>query len=358
MNTKAVWKQLNISPKALRIYENLGIVTPERSENSYRIYNENDVVKLRQVILLKELGLSLANIKKLLDKEVDEKNDMVRGLGIQLSAVENKIRELENIKLTLKQSINEALSKKDSNCNQYLDNITKCLNENRENSIKWMDKWDFDSWAKRYDDSIKNVLWDELGIFDKYDYVLNTVAGKIVNTNAMKVIDFGCGTANLYDKLNRNIEYIGIDQSIEMLLQAKNKFPNINLRLGNFLDEPIMKDEFDAVISTYAFHHLSKLEKERAINLLLGYLKIGGKVIIADLMFLNEDERIKQKLHYYKNNRKDLWDSVEDEYYTNIEETKKYVERLGCIVNYEHINNFIWILEIMKLDDKKGVRKC
>jgi putative AdoMet-dependent methyltransferase len=354
MNTKTVCKQLNISPKALRVYENLEIVSPERFENNYRNYNEKDILKLRQVILLKELGLSLASIKKLLGKEIDEKNDMVRGLGIQLSAVENKIRELENIKLTLKQSINDALSKKHGNCNEYLDNITTCLNENRESSLKWMDKWGFDSWAKRYDDSIMNSSWDELVIFDKYDFVLDTVVRKILNTKAKKVVDFGCGTANLYGKLNSDIEYIGIDQSIEMLLQAKNKFPNINFRLGNFLDEPIMSSEFDVVVSTYAFHHLSKVEKEKAIILLLKYLKTSGKIIIADLMFLNEDERIKQKEYYYKNDRKDLWDAIEDEYYTNIEEMKEYAEILGCIVNYERINKFVWVLEIIKGDNKKG----
>jgi putative AdoMet-dependent methyltransferase len=45
MNTKTVSKQLNISPKALRIYENLEIVVPERDENNYRNYNEDDMMK-------------------------------------------------------------------------------------------------------------------------------------------------------------------------------------------------------------------------------------------------------------------------------------------------------------------------
>lgn len=357
MNTKIVCKQLNISSKALRVYEDLKIISPERSENNYRNYTEKDILKLRQVILLKELGLSLTNIKELLDKEGDEENDIVRGLGIQLSAVESKIRELENIKLTLKQSINDTLSKKHGNCDCYLENITKCLNENKENRMKWIDRWGFDSWAKRYDDSIKNASGDELEIFDKYDFVLDTVARKILNMKAKKVLDFGCGTTNLYGKLNGHVEYIGIDQSIEMLLQAKNKFPNINLRLGNFLDEPIINSKFDTVVSTYAFHHLSNLEKEKAIVLLLNYLESSGKMIIADLMFLNEEQRKKQKEYYYKNNRKDLWDVVEDEYYTNIEEIKKYAELLGCIVKYEHIHKFVWILEITKCEDKEDLNK-
>ncbi len=295
--------------------------------------------------------MSLANIKKLLDKKFDERDKIIHGLSLQLSAVENKISELENIRLTLKQSINNTLILQTNNdCNQCFNKIIKSLNENKENKKKWIDKWGFDSWAKNYDNSIKYNSWDELNIFEKYDYVLEVVARKILDVNALKVIDFGCGTANLYGKLNNNIDYIGVDQSIDMLLQAKNKISTINLRLGNFLDEPITHIKFDVVISTYAFHHLNALEKEKAINLLLNYLKPDGRIIIADLMFLNKSERIKQKDYFYKQNRKDLWDEIEDEYYMDIEEIKKYAEFLGCIVQYEHIVNFTWIVEIVKYD--------
>jgi putative AdoMet-dependent methyltransferase len=152
MNTKTVCSKFNVSPKALRIYERLGILVPERAKNNYREYNENDMMKLRQLVLLKELGIPLVNIKKILDKEFDENNEIIRGLDIQLKAVENKISELENIKSTLKQSINEELSDKTNNShNDYFIEITKCLNENRENRIIWMDKWGFDSWAENYD---------------------------------------------------------------------------------------------------------------------------------------------------------------------------------------------------------------
>jgi putative AdoMet-dependent methyltransferase len=57
MNTKTVCKQLNVSQKALRIYEDLGIIVPKRDENNYRNYGENDLLKLRQLILLKEMGI-------------------------------------------------------------------------------------------------------------------------------------------------------------------------------------------------------------------------------------------------------------------------------------------------------------
>lgn len=350
MNTNEVRKQLNISSKALRIYESIGIVVPERKENNYRNYSEDDLMKLRQVTLLKEMGIPLMNIKELLDKEINKDNKIIRGLNLQFKAVENKISELQKIKETLKQSINEALEVKiDENYDNYFDRLTECLNENRDNRTEWIDKWGFDEWAKNYDNSLEdNDSKDELKLFEKYDYVLESIAQIIVNSNTNKVLDIGCGTANIVKKLPKGIKYTGIDQSIEMILKAKNKFSDIELRLGNFLDEPFAENEFDVVITSYAFHHLNEFEKENAINLLLRYLKQGGKLIIADLMFLNETEREKQKQKYLDAGRMDLWDIVEDEYYSDVEKIKEYVEFLGCSIKVKYLVNFTWLIEIQK----------
>lgn len=50
---------LNTSPKALRIYEDLGILEPKRDKNNYRNYCEDDILKLKQVILLREMSIPL-----------------------------------------------------------------------------------------------------------------------------------------------------------------------------------------------------------------------------------------------------------------------------------------------------------
>lgn len=349
MNTKRVCKELNISPKALRIYEEWEIVVAQRDENNYRNYSIDDLLKLRQVMILKELGFSLKEIKQLLEKAIMDENKLVRSLYLQLNAIENKIIELENIKLTLKENINESLlEKEEMNYSIYLDKINDNLYENKEKRSKWIDKWRFDSWAKDYDNLVKYNPVDELNLFEKYDDVLGKVKNEILKQNAKKVLDIGCGTGTLCGPLSEDIEIIGLDQSIEMILQAKFKYPNMKLKLGNFMDEPFIEKQFDMVVSTYAFHHLKPIEKEIALKLMLRYLKEKGKLVIADLMFLNEIERQKNKEIFISKKRKDLWDIIEDEYYTDIENIKRYAEFLGCIVTYEHIVNFTWMLKIEK----------
>lgn len=349
MNTKVICKKLNVSQKALRIYEDLDIVVPKRDKNNYRDYDENDVLKLRQLIILKEIGIPLKNIKELIDRKFEGENKVIRTLDIQLKAVSNRIIELNSMKNILEQSINNMLNeyKKFDNYECFY-KIDKCLSENKEKIQLWLDKWEFDSWAKNYDDTVRNNLNDELHLFDKYDFALDSVVKIITENNALNILDIGCGTGNLYGKLNKSIIYIGVDQSIEMLLRAKEKYPHMNLRLGNFLDEAIVENEFDMVISTFAFHHLNFSEKQKAISILLSYLKAKGRIVIGDLMFLNNSEKIKVKEHLIEIEREDLWNIIEDEYYTNIEEIKEYVEKLECTVTYEHIGNFTWILQIIK----------
>lgn len=349
MTTKAICKKLNVSQKALRLYEDLEIIVPKRDKNNYRNYDENDVLKLRQIILLKEMGIPLKSIKELISKNLKTENKVIQTLDVQLKVVNNRINELHSIKKILEQSINDILDDDNQvNYDEYFHKIDKCLSENKEKSKIWLDKWDFDSWAKDYDKTVKNNINDELHLFDKYDFVLDSVVKIINKNNALNVLDIGCGTGNLFGKLNDRINYVGVDQSIEMLLQAKRKYPHMNLRLGNFLNEPFVENEFDIIASTYAFHHLNFLEKQKAVNILLRYLKFGGRIVIGDLMFKNNTARIEEQERLVKVGRNDLWDEIEDEYYTDIEEIGRYAEKLNCIVKYEHIGNYTWILQIIK----------
>ncbi|MBQ6395514.1 MAG: MerR family transcriptional regulator, partial [Atopobiaceae bacterium] len=46
-----------VSVRTLHHYESVGLVVPERLGNGYRIYREEDVRRLQQVLLFRECGL-------------------------------------------------------------------------------------------------------------------------------------------------------------------------------------------------------------------------------------------------------------------------------------------------------------
>lgn len=61
---------LGISKANIRFYEKEGLLTPRRGENRYRDYSEEDLDRLREIVILRKLGISVQVIKRLLDGEL------------------------------------------------------------------------------------------------------------------------------------------------------------------------------------------------------------------------------------------------------------------------------------------------
>ena len=56
-----------ISTRALRYYDEIGLLTPKRDEkNLYRVYREEEVDRLQQILFYRELDVSLDEIQLLL----------------------------------------------------------------------------------------------------------------------------------------------------------------------------------------------------------------------------------------------------------------------------------------------------
>ncbi|WP_235980508.1 MerR family transcriptional regulator [Staphylococcus durrellii] len=63
-----------ISNRTIQYYDKKGLLKPAYiKENSYRVYTESEVKKLQLILILKELDISLKDIKVLLDSDKDMK---------------------------------------------------------------------------------------------------------------------------------------------------------------------------------------------------------------------------------------------------------------------------------------------
>ena len=65
MKINEVVKITGLTKKAIRLYEERGLITVVRSENGYRDYSENDIKLLEQIKLLRTAGVSIIDIKLL-----------------------------------------------------------------------------------------------------------------------------------------------------------------------------------------------------------------------------------------------------------------------------------------------------
>lgn len=91
MKINDVEQALGISKANIRFYEKQGLLTPERSENKYRIYSDADVERLKTIIVLRKLGIPVQNISKILDGDLDFQDAMRENV----SDLEKQIEQLE-----------------------------------------------------------------------------------------------------------------------------------------------------------------------------------------------------------------------------------------------------------------------
>ncbi|MGZ6259041.1 MAG: MerR family transcriptional regulator [Candidatus Limnocylindrales bacterium] len=62
--------ELGLTTRAIRYYEQFGLLSPVRSNGSYRLYDAADAERLRAIVALRDdAGFSLADIRELLSDE-------------------------------------------------------------------------------------------------------------------------------------------------------------------------------------------------------------------------------------------------------------------------------------------------
>lgn len=84
-------RRLGVTTKALRVYEREGLVAPHRAESRWRLYGPTQIARLHQIMVLRDLGLSLKSIKKLVGSH-SRLRDILRLQRQSLESQQDKIR--------------------------------------------------------------------------------------------------------------------------------------------------------------------------------------------------------------------------------------------------------------------------
>ncbi|WP_242949709.1 MerR family transcriptional regulator [Clostridium pasteurianum] len=79
-------KEYNLSRSTLLYYDSIGILkASERTKSNYRIYSEEDKERLGQICLYREAGVSLEEIKELLNSKKKSEENILKKRLIQLN---------------------------------------------------------------------------------------------------------------------------------------------------------------------------------------------------------------------------------------------------------------------------------
>ncbi|MDN4526025.1 MerR family transcriptional regulator [Fictibacillus fluitans] len=92
-----------VSTRTLRYYDEIGLLTPARINSSgYRIYGEQEVNRLQQILFYRELGLSLERIRDIIN---DPGFDSTSALKEHRESLLNKRQQLDLLIETVEKSI-------------------------------------------------------------------------------------------------------------------------------------------------------------------------------------------------------------------------------------------------------------
>ncbi len=95
-----------VSTRTLRWYEQQGLLRPKREANGYRTYGEEEVKRLQQILLYRELGFELKDIVELLSKDLStSKDDLITKLTWQLQALKERRTQLDALIANVERTI-------------------------------------------------------------------------------------------------------------------------------------------------------------------------------------------------------------------------------------------------------------
>lgn len=104
MNIGDAAERSRLPAKTIRYYEDIGLVTPGRAENSYRDYSDADVQRLAFLQRARSLGFTIEECRELLSL-YDDRNrasaDVKSITRLKIEEIDRKIRELKSLKQTL-----------------------------------------------------------------------------------------------------------------------------------------------------------------------------------------------------------------------------------------------------------------
>lgn len=99
-------KKLNITTRTIRYYEEIGLMgRNERLDGATRSYNRGDVLRLKFILKLKTMGISLKEIQELSDIfDINEKNfdtitpKLIEILDSHIARVDEKMANLSSLR--------------------------------------------------------------------------------------------------------------------------------------------------------------------------------------------------------------------------------------------------------------------
>lgn len=268
-------KITHVTKKTLRYYDEHNILKPSKvSSSGARFYTQQDIAKMQQILLLKYLGFSLADIKEMTIQDANY-SLMETSLNFQKKLIENKIEQLNLI-------------------SKAIDETKNAINTNKE--INWSNMLEIIH-SMRMEQSLKNQYLNSNNISTRIN--LHTLYSHnkqgwfpwiFENCNikpGTKVLEIGCGDGYFwkenFNSIPKDINIVLSDKSKGMLADTKRnigtKDTRFNFECFECENIPYQDDTFDLITANHVLFYCTDIDK--ACSEIRRVLKPSGTFICS-----------------------------------------------------------------------------
>lgn len=256
MNTVSqVTKLTGISARTLQYYDEIGLLKPsELTTTGYRLYNDEAMQKLQQILFFKELGFHLKEIKDFLSHPDFDKITAYKNQKELLLLKRNRTDKLIQLLSRLEKG-EQCMSFKEFDLSEYIDALEKFKRNSIDDIVKYwgsIDNFDlFIQKIKEDESELAKLAIKQFGSTEKY-----TVAMKYNLEHFKEIMDkkFSKDTKNiiqqsddLYSKLTSDMTKDTSSDEVQHIVKEIEK-----LMLENTVDISVGKDYWNMLINTYS----------------------------------------------------------------------------------------------------------
>lgn len=247
-------KRAGVTVKTLLHYDKIGLLKPkEKTDVGYRVYCDEDFLRLQHITTLKFIGLTLTEIKQLLYETGENLESMII---IQKKALEEKKKHMDSVMTVFNKAENQ-IKQNGFLAVENLIDIIKITNMEVNVKEQYKTAENFKLRGKLHSYNINKTEWNTW-CFNQMKF-----------PNNAKILELGCGTGVLWYKNAHNInsswDITLSDFSKGMIKSTKERLKEIEHKFLykeiDAQDIPYEDESFDVVIARNMLYFVPDIEK-------------------------------------------------------------------------------------------------
>lgn len=204
MKVKEVAELVGVSVRTLHHYDQIGLLTPkEITDSGYRLYSEENLETLQQILFFKELGFTLKEIKKIINSPLFNRQE---ALILQRKMLIEKRKKVDKMIETIDKTIKHMAGEIQMTNEERFEGINVGFNQFEEEARR---RWGNQS-IDEINAKLKGMSKDEQNdLSDRWDMIFNKLA--CLRDQSPESQEVQATIKQWYDFLNENFSKYSLD---------------------------------------------------------------------------------------------------------------------------------------------------